>query len=147
MGKKLIKIFLRLAIAAGFLSASADRFGLWPQNISAWGDWNSFLEYTEILNPWFPISLIPTLAIVATAAEIIFGLLLLLGYKTQLVARLSGFLLLIFALSMTFSSGIKGAFDYSVYSASAAAFALSLMKFKFLEIDSLFRKKNKYHKY
>lgn len=147
MGKKIIKIFLRLAISAGFLSASADRFGWWPKDASAWGDWNSFLEYTEILNPWFPISFIPTLAIVATALEIIFALLLLVGYKTELIAKLSGFLLLIFALSMTFSSGIKGALDYSVFSASAAAFALSFMKFKFLEIDTFFKKKNKYFKY
>jgi hypothetical protein len=41
---------------------------------------------------------------------------------------------------MTFSTGIKGAFDYSVYSASAA-FALSLMKEKYLEVDSLINKK------
>lgn len=145
--KKTIKLFLRLAISAGFLSASADRFGLWPENVSAWGDWNSFLEYTEILNPWFPISFIPTLAIVATAAEIIFALFLLVGYKTELIARLSGILLLLFALSMTFSTGIKGVFDYSVYTASAAAFALSLMKVKYLEFDSYIKKKNKYRHY
>lgn len=145
--KKLIKLFLRLAISAGFLSASADRFGLWPENVSVWGNWNSFLEYTEILNPWFPISIIPTLAIVATTFEIIFALFLLIGFKTELIARLSGILLLLFALSMTFSTGIKDAFDFSVFSASAAAFALSLMKFKFLELDTYFKKKNKYYKY
>ncbi|MGO3182312.1 MAG: DoxX family protein [Aequorivita sp.] len=147
MVRKIIKLFLRLAIAAGFLSASADRFGLWPQDVSAWGNWNSFLEYTEILNPWFPVSFIPTLAIVATALEIIFALLLIIGFKTELVARLSGILLLIFALSMTFSTGIKGAFDFSVFTASAAAFALSLIKEKFLEVDSNSRKKNRYRQY
>lgn len=145
--KKIIKLFLRLAISAGFLSASADRFGLWPKDVSVWGDWNSFLEYTEIINPWVPISLIPTLAIVATAAEIIFAVFLILGYKTELFARLSGILLLLFALSMTFSTGIKGAFDYSVFSASAAAFALSLIKEKFFEFDSFLHKKNKYRHY
>jgi len=35
---------------------------------------------------------------------------------------------------MTFSTGIKSAFDYSVFTASAAAFALSLLKTKFLEL-------------
>jgi hypothetical protein len=40
---------------------------------------------------------------------------------------------------MTFSTGIKGAFDYSVFSASAGAFALGLMKNKFLEIDNLIK--------
>lgn len=141
MVKNIIKVFLRLAIAAGFLSASADRFGWWPQDISAWGNWNSFLEYTEIINPWIPISLIPTVAIVATAAEVIFALFLIIGFKTELFAKLSGFLLLLFALSMTFSTGIKGVFDYSVFSAAAAAFALSLMKEKYLEFDSFFHKK------
>ena len=75
-----------------------------------------------------------------TIAEIIFALVLLVGFKTELVARLSGLLLLLFALSMTFATGIKGAFDYSVFSASAAAFALSLMKEKFLEVDNLIAK-------
>lgn len=145
--KRIIKLFLRVAISAGFLSACADRFGLWPQDVSAWGDWNSFLEYTEILNPWIPISLIPALAIIVTAAEIILGLFILIGFKTELSAKLSGVLLLLFALSMTFSIGIKHAFDYSVFAASAAAFALSLMKQKYLEVDSLLKKKNKYRKY
>ncbi len=145
--KKIIKLFLRLAISAGFLSASADRFGLWPNDVSVWGNWNSFLEYTEIINPWIPLSFIPTLAIIATVAEIGFAVFLLIGFKTELFAKLSGLLLLLFALSMTFSTGIKGAFDFSVFSASAAAFALSLMKEKYLEIDSYFQKKNKFRRF
>ncbi len=44
---------------------------------------------------------------------------------------------------MTFSTGIKGVFDYSVFIASAAAFSLSLMKDKYLEIDILIHKRNK----
>ena len=46
-------------------------------------------------------------------------------------------LLLIFALSMTFSTGIKGAFDFSVFTASAGAFALSQIKVKHWELDNL----------
>lgn len=137
MNKKLIKIFLRLAIALSFLSAVADRFGMWSQDISVWGNWNSFLEYTQIINPWLPNSMISIVGILATIAEIIFAICLLIGFKTELFAKLSGFLLLVFALSMTFSTGIKGAFDYSVFSASAGAFALSLMKDKYLELDNL----------
>lgn len=132
-----VKIFLRAALALSFLSAVADRFGFWNESVSAWGNWNNFIAYTQVINPWIPESLVPTLAIVATIAEIIFAIGLLIGFKTELVARLSGLLLLLFALSMTFSTGIKGAFDYSVFSASAAAFALSLMKQKFLEVDQL----------
>lgn len=135
MKEKIIKLFLRLGLAAGFLSAVADRFGLWPKEVSVWGNWDAFLAYTQILNPWFPESFIPALAIIATAAEVVFAICLIIGFKTKLFAQLSGLLLLIFALSMTFSIGIKNPLDYSVFSASAAAFALSLMKTKFLELD------------
>jgi uncharacterized membrane protein YphA (DoxX/SURF4 family) len=141
MEKKVIKLFLRLAISAGFLSAVADRFGWWSKEISVWGNWNSFLDYTRLINPWVPDALIPTVGIVATAAEIVFALFLIVGFKTELVAKLSGLLLLIFALSMTFSTGIKGAFDFSVFSASAGAFALSLLKDKYYELDNLMVKK------
>jgi thiosulfate dehydrogenase (quinone) large subunit len=140
MNLKVIKLFLRAAIALSFLSAVADRFGLWSASVSVWGNWDNFLAYTKVINPWIPDSIIPALGAMATIAEIIFALVLLVGFKTELVARLSGLLLLLFALSMTFATGIKGAFDYSVFSASAAAFALSLMKEKFLEVDNLIAK-------
>ena len=133
--KKAIKLFLRLAISFGFLSAVGDRFGLWPEEISTWGNWDNFLQYTAIINPWFPNSMISALAIIATAAEIVFAICLLIGFKTQLFAKLSGILLLIFALSMAFSVGIKPVFDYSVFIAAAGAFALGTMKERFLEVS------------
>ena len=136
MGSKIVKLFLRFAIAAGFLSAVADRFGMWSEEVSVWGNWESFLSYTQLINPWFPHSFIPIAGIVATVAEVVFAFFLMIGFKTALFARLSGFLLLIFALSMTFSTGVKGAFDFSVFTASAGAFALSLIKEKYLELDS-----------
>lgn len=137
---KIIKLFLRLAISAGFLSAVADRFGWWGKKVSVWGNWNAFLEYTQLINPWVPDSLIPTIGIAATVAEVLFALFLFIGFKTELTAKLSGFLLLLFALSMTFSTGIKTAFDFSVFTASAGAFALSLLKEKYLEVDLLISK-------
>lgn len=140
MTVKLIKLFLRLALSASFLSAVADRFGWWGDQ-SVWGNWENFVQYTQLINPWFPASFVEPLAVVATAAEIVFALTLLVGYRTELFATQSGFLLLAFALSLTFAVGLKGALDYSVLSASAAAFALSQMKEKFLEIDSLLKAK------
>jgi thiosulfate dehydrogenase [quinone] large subunit len=47
--KNAIKLFLRSAISIGFLSAIADRFGFWNIEVSAWGDWNSFLDYTQLI--------------------------------------------------------------------------------------------------
>ncbi|KAB5491617.1 MULTISPECIES: DoxX family protein [Flagellimonas] len=130
-----IKLFLRLGLSISFLSAVADRFGMWGKEVSVWGNWENFLDYTQVINPWVPSLLIPTLGTIATGAEIIFALFILIGFKTELFAKLSGFLLLLFALSMTFSTGIKGALDFSVYTASAAAFALSTLKEKYLEVD------------
>lgn len=130
MNPTIIKIFLRVSIATAFLSAVADRLGLWPSEVSVWGNWENFTAYTAMINPWFPNAVIPAIGIIATVAEVVLALLLLVGYKTKLVAQISGVLLLIFALSMTFSSGIKGAFDYSVFTAAAAAFGLSALENK-----------------
>ena len=51
---------LRVALAAGFLSAVADRFGLWGMPGTpgvARGDWSHFLTYTGRLNWFLPDSL------------------------------------------------------------------------------------------
>lgn len=139
---KIIKLFLRFALAFSFLSAVADRFGLWSQEVSVWGNWANFVSYTKLINPWLPDGIISTASLIATVLEVLFAIALLIGFKTEFIAKLSGYLLLLFALSMTFSTGIKGAFDYSVFSASAAAFALSTMHaFKYLEVDSLLKSK------
>jgi thiosulfate dehydrogenase [quinone] large subunit len=140
MHSKLVKVFLRLTISAGFLSAVADRFGFWSKENSAWGNWENFLAYTKVLNPRVPESLLEPVAIIATVLEIIFAVLLLAGFKTELIARLSGYLLLLFGLSMIFSVGIKAPLDYSVFTGAAACFALSLLTEKYLEIDTLIAK-------
>ncbi|WP_163411561.1 DoxX family protein [Flavobacterium ajazii] len=121
----IIEWFLRLSLSAGFLSAVADRLGFWPKEVSVWGDWENFLEYTKTLNPFIPVEMIPAIGFVATFLEVVFAVLLLTNFKTQLIARGSGVLLLLFGLSMAFSTGLKAPLDYSVFCASAAAFSLS----------------------
>ncbi len=124
-------IFLRLAIAAGFLSAVADRFGGWGlpgEPGVAWGNWPAFVTYTGTLTGWLVAGSGTTqgLAMLATGLEIGLGILLLIGYQTRYVALGSGLLLLSFALSMTISAAsLKPALDYSVFVGSAAAFLLS----------------------
>lgn len=120
------------------LSAVADRLGVWNKEVSSWGNWNAFLEYTRSLNPWFPESIIPAVGVVATILEVSFALCLLIGYKTELFAKLSGYLMLLFGFAMSYSISIKAPLDYSVFAAAGAAFALSLLKEKFLEVDTLF---------
>ncbi|WP_109097939.1 DoxX family protein [Aquimarina sp. AU58] len=136
-----VKLFLRVSIALGFLSAVADRFGWWPQESSAWGNWGSFIEYTKVLNPWVPNSLINAVGVVATVAEIVLAIFLIIGFKTSLSAKLSGTLIALFGITMCVTIGVKAPLDYSVFSAAAAGFGLSIIKEKYLEIDTLLSKK------
>ncbi len=124
---KIVEWFLRIALSAGLLSAVADRFGLWSDRLSAWGNWENFIAYTQQLNPWVPESLINTLGAVATFCEIVLGIALLSNYKTPFVAACTGFLLLSFGLAMGFFLNVKAPIDYSVFAASGGAFALSLI--------------------
>ena len=64
---------------------------------------------------------------IATFFEVGLGLALLTKFKTSQIAICSGILLFTFGLSMTIFLNVKAPLDYSVYTASAAAFALSLL--------------------
>lgn len=125
-----LRLLLRVALAAAFLSAVADRVGLWgPPGASgvAWGEFSRFLAYTATLNPWAPEALVPVLGWAATAAEVVLGLALLAGLLTRRAAVASGVLLLLFGIGMTVGTGVKSALDASVFSAAAAAFALAVL--------------------
>jgi len=125
--QKIIEWFLRIALSASFLSAVADRFGLWRKELSAWGNWDNYIAYTRTLIPFLPNSIIQFAGIAGTLLEVACGIGLLTNYRTSLLAKCSGFLLLSFALAMTFSTSVKGPLDYSVFTASAAAFSLSVI--------------------
>ena len=120
-------VYLRLALGISFLSAVADRFGLWGAygrpNV-AWGNFARFVDYTAKLNWFLPAAMIPALAMIVTAAETLFGLLLVLGWKTRITALLSGLLLTAFALTMTMALGVKAPLDLSVFSAAGGALLL-----------------------
>ena len=119
---------LRLALAASFLSAVADRFGIWGKSGEprvSWGDFAHFVVYTERLTSIVPQPLGPSMAWIATVAEIVLALALLVGWQTRTAAFLSGSLLLLFGLAMAFALGIKAPLDFSVFSAATGAFLLS----------------------
>ena len=128
-GTETIRLFARFALGVSFLSAVADRFGLLgpygAKNVS-WGDFDHFVRYTETVTSLFPSSLALYFAWSATVAETFLAILLIAGFKTRLVSVCTGLLLLSFAVSMATGLGIKTPFDYSVFSAAAAAFLLSL---------------------
>lgn len=128
---KIPQLFLRLAISVTMLSAGADRFGFWGDN-SAWGNWENFEKYTRQLTFFLPETLSTFSAYTATFLEILFPLMLILGFKTKIAAFGTGILLLVFALSMTLALGVKAPLDYSVWVGSAAAFLLATLdKFSF----------------
>lgn len=118
-------LFTRFALAAGFISAVCSRLGLWGTKSSGW---SSFVAYTAGVNSFLPTSLAPALAVISTILELVFAVALLFGLKTQLAAIGTFILLMIFALAMTISSGIKEPLDYSVFAAAAAALSLATIK-------------------
>jgi thiosulfate dehydrogenase (quinone) large subunit len=133
-------VYLRVGLAAGFLTAVSDRFGLWgpygTPNV-AWGDMQRFRAYAAQLNPWFPKEVIPLLGAVVTVAEMTLGIALLVGFHTRRAAQLSGWLLLAFATGMTAGTGIKSALNASVFAASGAAWLLASAQAYPVSIDAL----------
>jgi hypothetical protein len=120
---------LRVALALSFLSAVADRFGLWGQSGSgvAWGDFERFTAYTAQLLWFLPPSLVSPAAILATGAEVVVAGGLLVGWRLHWWAFAAAALLLSFALAMTGALGVKAPTDYSVWTAAAAAFLLGVV--------------------
>ena len=134
------QLFLRIAISVTMLSAVADRFGLWGDN-SSWGNWKNFEVYTQKLTYFLPEILSIFSAYIATFLEILFPVMLILGYKTRIASYGSGILLLVFAVSMAVALGAKAPLDYSVWIGSAGAFLLAVQQEYSYSIDFMFQKK------
>ena len=137
-------VFLRYALGLGFLSAVADRFGLWGafgQPNVEWGNFSRFLEYTHSLNWYLPAGMIPPLGVIATGAEMLFGLLLLVGWHTRATALLSGLLLLSFGVAMTLALGVKAPLNFAVFTGVGGALLLANCEsFPFSVDELLFRR-------
>jgi hypothetical protein len=89
-GTEIVRLFARFALGASFLSAVADRFGLWgphgAKNVS-WGDFAHFVEYMGAVMSLFPSSLTVSFALAATVAETLFGILLIADCLVGPLAR------------------------------------------------------------
>jgi uncharacterized membrane protein YphA (DoxX/SURF4 family) len=120
-------LFLRVALSVGYLSAVADRFGVWGPNGAknvAWGDWAHFSAYTHQLLFFLPTGLAQVCGMVATVAELLIPVMLLIGWQVRYAALASGLLALSFALAMTVALGPKAPVDFSVWVCCAASFLL-----------------------
>lgn len=131
-------LLLRMALAAGFLSAVLSRLGGLGEQSSGW---ESFLAYAEKVNSFLPKSFIPFIAITSTFLETLFAVFLLIGYQTRKAAMGASILTFVFALSMTYSFGVKEPLDYSVFVFSMAAFLLSAMPGYKWSLDEYISKK------
>jgi uncharacterized membrane protein YphA (DoxX/SURF4 family) len=119
-------LYARIALGAAFLSGIADRFGLYTGRNVGYGNFAGFVDYTAKVNSFMPASTIPFLAWAATAAELFFGVTLIIGIWPRWIALASALLLVLFGTAMAISFGIKSPLDYSVFSASAAAVLLAV---------------------
>lgn len=133
-------LLLRIALAAGFLSAVGSRLNLWNKHSSGWPN---FLVYTAQVNSFLPKSFIPLVAVISTSLETGLGILLLIGFGTRYAALGAASLTLLFSLAMAYSFGIKEPLDYSVFAFSAAALLLATMPYYEWSIDQLYATKSK----
>lgn len=120
---------LRVALGLTFLFSVADRFGLLgPPGTPdvSWGTFARFTAFVAVLNWFAPHAIAPAIAWIDTMLEASFGFALLLGLWLRPVAAASALLLLTFAATMSVAVGIGAPFQYSVFTAAAAAFLLAV---------------------
>lgn len=124
---KVPQLVLRLALGLTFLVPVLDRLGvlgpLGKGNIE-WGNWGNFINYTQKLMPYFDRSITNVMGGIATIAEFIIAILLILGYKTKYAALASSLITLTFIIFMATSVGIQKPINFGVFTASSASFLL-----------------------
>jgi uncharacterized membrane protein YphA (DoxX/SURF4 family) len=133
------QLLLRLALGVGFLTTVSDRLGLLGSfgtpNIE-WGNWDSFVNYTGTLMPFLDKPVVNIMGGIATLLEATIGILLIIGFKTRLVAIGSCGLTLIFALAMTLFLGIKAPINFAVFSTCAGSLLLATIPVYDWSIDN-----------
>ncbi|WP_342331460.1 DoxX family protein [Pedobacter sp. FW305-3-2-15-E-R2A2] len=140
---QLPQLYLRIAVGIGFIIPVLDRLGwLGPagsKNIG-WGNWDNFVAYTNTLLPFLGRPAANVMGGVATLAEILFGIMLIIGLKTRVAALGSFLLTLSFALCMAVFLGFKAPLNYSVFAVSAACLLLSTIPGYKWSLDEYFSK-------
>lgn len=122
------QLITRLALGVGFILPISDRLGLLGAAGSpgvAWGNWPNFVTYTNQILPFLNPSLANVAALLATAAEIVFGIGLVLGIRVREMALGSAALTAVFGVFMAIFLGPKAPFDYPVFVFTGAALLLA----------------------
>lgn len=125
---RVVRIALRLSLAAAFLSAVADRFGWWaPFGQGDWGSMGAFADYAHQLVPFACGRFLTVTVWGATATEASLGVLLLAGWRPKLVGAATCLVLIVFGIAMAVSLGMESPLSYSVFSAASAAAAYAIL--------------------
>jgi uncharacterized membrane protein YphA (DoxX/SURF4 family) len=125
---RVVRIALRLSLAAGFLSAVADRFGWWePFGQGSWGSMGPFADYVHQLVPFASGRLLTVIAWAATVTESTLAIFLLTGWRPKLVGAGTCLVLITFGTAMAVSLGVESPLSYSVFSAASAAAAYAIL--------------------
>lgn len=125
---RIVRIASRVSLAAGFLSAVADRFGWWePFGQGSWGSMDRFAEYAHQLVPFASGWSLTVIVWGSTATEATLGVLLLVGWRPRLVGAATCLVLMVFGTAMAISLGPESPLSYSVFSAASAAAAYAVL--------------------
>ncbi len=125
---RIVRITLRLSLAAAFLSAVADRFGWWaPFGQGNWGSMGAFAAYAHQLVPFAYGWFLTVIVWGATVTEASLGVLLLIGWRPRLVGAATCLVLIVFGIVMAVSLGMESPLSYSVFSAASAAAAYAIV--------------------
>ncbi|HEY9002782.1 MAG TPA: DoxX family protein [Mucilaginibacter sp.] len=136
------QLILRLALGVGFLMPVADRLGLMGAHGASgvtWGDWQHFVDYTHTLVPFTSRPIANIMSLLATIAEAVFGVCLIIGFRIKEAALGAGILTLIFGLCMAVFVGIGAPFSYPVFVFTGGALVLSGIDHYRWSIDNYLR--------
>jgi len=140
---KIPQLLLRYALGITFLTPVLDRLGLLGQpgvgNIE-WGNWENFINYTSTLMPIFDRPLVNAMGAIATVAELLISICLIVGFRTRYAALGASLITLTFIVFMTLSVGIQKPINYGVFTASAAGLLLSFVPNYDYSLDNLLKK-------
>lgn len=139
---KIPQLLLRIALGIGFLVTVGDRIGFFgafgTRNVE-WGNWERFIDYTTTMMPFLDRPAVNIMGTIATLAEAIIGLLLIIGFKTRISAIASFILTIIFTLAMSIFLGIKAPINFSVLTVITASLLLSKIPVYDWSIDNFMK--------
>ena len=140
------QLLLRIALGVGFITPVLDRLGFLGsfggRNIE-WGNWDNFINYTGTLMPFLAKPVVNVMGILATIAETVIGISLIIGFKTRLAAIGSFLLTLIFASMMSIFLGLKLPINFATFTVCTASLLLGTIPVYEWSMDRILTKSPK----